>query len=99
LQGLYRELVGRLKLEQRDRSTSNPDAIHGGKGCLGVLVGVATRAEADFKVCKAIDVCESYGVVDDLFDWRHLSNVGIVRQASLGRYQKFIDCSLCTNDL
>ena len=64
--------MGGLELQQCDQSASIPDAVHRGKGCLGIIIGIASGGETDFEAWNAIAGSESYELVDDIFDWRHL---------------------------
>ena len=41
--------MGSLELQECDRSASIPDAVHRGKGCLGLIIGIALGAEANFE--------------------------------------------------
>ena len=53
----------RLELQQCDRSVAIPDAVHRGKGCLGVIIGTASGAEADLDSIVAFSGCDGPAVL------------------------------------
>lgn len=73
--------------------------MHRRKGRLRAIVRVTTGAEAEFRAWDAVNASKRYEIVDNLFYWRYLRNIGEVGQTFLGCDQKVIDCLLRTKDL